>query len=135
MNEQVLNRRSAFGALGSFGFPLMGTANAASSFDFEDPAARFEARLKTTGTLAEETVHRLSTGHVWMYHPETHQFDPFCTMENYNVTEWTHDDAVAYTHRRAQETKAKLVGRLLLEKKKRSEKENGGRAEIEGTDK
>ena len=92
MTEHMLDRRSAFGALGGFGFPLTGTAQAAPGFDMEDPISRFEARLKTRGSLAEETVHRLSTGHVWMYHPETHKFDPFCSMENYNVTEWTHDD-------------------------------------------
>jgi hypothetical protein len=92
MEQHNFNRRSALGALGGFGSPIIGTANAAVPNSFEDPIIRFEARLKTTGTLTEETVHRLSTGHVWMYHPETHRFDPFCTMENYNVSEWTHDD-------------------------------------------
>lgn len=101
MTEPKLDRRSALGAFGGLGMPMMGVsaAHAATPLDLDDPDVRFRARLKTTGTLAEETVHRLSTGHVWMYHPETHKFDPAWSMENYNVTEWTHGDDGTYRSR------------------------------------
>ena len=100
MDNGALNRRDVFGATGclaaglGMSLPMMGTsiALAATSLDFDDPKVRFQSRLKTTGTLAEETVHRVSTGHVWMYDPDGHKFTPFCSLENYNVSEWTHDD-------------------------------------------
>ena len=105
MTDQSINRRDMIGTAGGLasgmglglgmGLPMMmgaSVANAATGLDFNDPAVRFQSRIKTRGTLAEETVHRLSTGHVWLYNPDDHSFTPFCTLENYNVSEWTHDD-------------------------------------------
>ena len=68
----------------------MASVNAGEVNNFSDPSLRFTSKLKTIGSLAEETVHRVSTGHVWMYEPETHKFEPFCSLENYNVSEWSH---------------------------------------------
>ena len=100
MNDGAMNRRDVLGTAGGLAaglgmaLPMMGTgiARAQTSLDFSDPKVRFQSRLKTRGTLAEETVHRVSTGHVWIYDPDGHKFTPFCSLENYNVSEWTHDD-------------------------------------------
>ena len=98
MGDGAIKRRDVLGVAGGLtagaglGLPLMGNsvAHAATSLDFSDPKVRFQSKLKVRGTLAEETVHRVSTGHVWIYDPDGHTYTPFCSLENYNVSEWTH---------------------------------------------
>lgn len=116
MSDQEVGRRELLGATGALagglrfglgsglgmGIPMMmGTsvADAATHIDFGDPNVRFRSQLKTRGTLAEETVHRVSTGHVWLYNPEDHSFTPFCSLENYNVSEWSHGEDGLYRSR------------------------------------
>lgn len=109
MLGQPLDRRNALGAgvaagLG-IGLSVMGAsmAQAATSLNLDDPGVRFRSRMKTTGSLGEETVHRVSTGHVWMYNPDGHRFTPFCSLENYNVVEYSHGEN-GVIHSRGYET-------------------------------
>ena len=55
--------------------------------DLNDPVSRLRARVKVYGSLAGETVHRVSRGHVWAYFHEGN-LDPMFSMINYNVTRW-----------------------------------------------
>ena len=55
--------------------------------DLNDPVSRLRARVKVYGSLAQETVHRVSRGHVWAYFHEGN-LDPMFSMINYNVTRW-----------------------------------------------
>ena len=55
--------------------------------DFDDPAAEFEARIKTLGSLDDEDVFRLSQGHIYGFVPGRPVF-PLCNYENYSVSRW-----------------------------------------------
>ena len=63
--------------------------------DLNDPVSRLRARVKVYGSLAEETVHRVSRGHVWAYFHEGN-LDPMFSMINYNVTRWRQADENLY---------------------------------------
>jgi len=101
VNKFVVDRRNALNSATTFGAASIFTPQAlamglpsdivdSADLDLSDPKVRFQAKLKVRGSLAEENVHRVSTGHVWMYLPETHSYEPFCSLENYQVSEWTH---------------------------------------------
>ena len=63
--------------------------------DLNDPVSRLRARVKTFGSLAEETVHRVSRGHVWAYFNEG-SLEPLFSMINYNVTRWRQVEETKY---------------------------------------
>ncbi len=63
--------------------------------DLNDPVSRFRARMKTFGSLAEETVHRVSRGHVWAYF-NGGNLEPLFSMINYNVTRWRQVEEYKY---------------------------------------
>ncbi len=98
-----LDRRSMLKGLGAgaLGAAALGgcatestTANRVP-LDLNDPVSRLRARVKTFGSLAEETVHRVSRGHVWAYFHEGN-FEPLFSMINYNVTRWRQVEEYQY---------------------------------------
>jgi hypothetical protein len=62
-------------------------ADGPASLDFDSPAAEFEARIRTLGSVADEDVFRLSTGHIYGFVPGRPVF-PLCNIENYSVSRW-----------------------------------------------
>ena len=53
----------------------------------EDPAEAFRMKIKALGSLADEEVFRLSTGHWYGFTPGKPVF-PLCNIENYSVSRW-----------------------------------------------
>ena len=87
-----LDRRDLLKGLGAGALGATALAGCAAEqrrvpLDLSDPVSRLRARVKTFGSLAGETVHRVSRGHVWAYFNEGN-LDPLFSMINYNVTRW-----------------------------------------------
>ncbi len=87
-----LERRALLKGLGAGALGAASLAGCAGEqrrvpLDLNDPVARLRARVKTFGSLAEETVHRVSRGHVWAYFHKGN-LEPLFSMINYNVTRW-----------------------------------------------
>ena len=87
-----LDRRDLLKGLGAGALGAAALAGCAAEqrrvpLDLSDPVSRLRARVKTFGSLAGETVHRVSRGHVWAYFNEGN-LDPLFSMINYNVTRW-----------------------------------------------
>jgi hypothetical protein len=64
-----------------------GASSPEASIDFADRDEAFRARIKTLGSLADEDVFRLSTGHIYGLIPGQPVF-PLCNIENYSVSRW-----------------------------------------------
>ena len=98
--ETGLDRRALLKTLGAGALGATALAGCASEqrrvpLDLNDPVSRLRARVKTFGSLAEETVHRVSRGHVWAYLHEGN-FEPLFSMINYNVTRWRQVEEYKY---------------------------------------
>ena len=93
-NPSGLDRRTVLKGLGAGALGASALTGCAAEqggrrepLDLNDPVSRLRARVKTFGSLAEETVHRVSRGHVWAYFNEGN-LEPLFSMINYNVTRW-----------------------------------------------
>lgn len=90
-NQSGLDRRTVLKGLGAGALGASALSGCAAErrvpLDLNDPVSRLRARVKTFGSLAEETVHRVSRGHVWAYFNEGN-LEPLFSMINYNVTRW-----------------------------------------------
>ncbi|MCY3941944.1 MAG: DUF1838 family protein [Gammaproteobacteria bacterium] len=93
-NHSGLDRRTVLKGLGAGALGASALSGCAAEqgaprepLDLNDPVSRFRARVKVFGSLAEETVHRVSRGHVWGYVHEGN-LEPLFSMINYNVTRW-----------------------------------------------
>jgi hypothetical protein len=67
--------------------PGVASADPNPSIDFGNRAEEFQVRIRTLGSLADEDVFRLSTGHVYGFTPGRPVF-PLCNIENYSVSRW-----------------------------------------------
>ena len=67
--------------------PVAAAAGPNPSIDFGNRAEAFQARIRTLGSLADEDVFRLSTGHIYGFTPGRPVF-PLCNIENYSVSRW-----------------------------------------------
>ncbi|MCP4925175.1 MAG: DUF1838 domain-containing protein [Gammaproteobacteria bacterium] len=89
-----INRRTALelGAMMATGIPLNALANDTvvagpdtTGINFDDPEATFRARIKVLGSLADEEIYRLSTGHIYGFVPGRQVF-ALMNIENYSVS-------------------------------------------------
>ena len=99
-NHSGLDRRAMLKGLGAGALGAAALAGCAEDqrrvpLDLSDPVSRMRARVKTFGSLAGETVHRVSRGHVWAYFNEGN-LDPLFSMINYNVTRWRQVEEYEY---------------------------------------
>lgn len=101
-NESHLDRRTVLKGLGAGALGASALSGCAAEqsgprepLDLNDPVSRFRARIKTFGSMDEETVHRVSRGHVWAYFNEGN-LDPMFSMINYNVTRWRQVEEFKY---------------------------------------
>ena len=90
LDRRAMLKGLGAGALGAAALGGCATESTTANrvpLDLNNPVSRLRARVKTFGSLAEETVHRVSRGHVWAYFHEGN-FEPLFSMINYNVTRW-----------------------------------------------
>jgi len=87
LERRALLKGLGAGALGAAALAGCESQQQRVPLDLNDPVSRLRARVKTFGSLAEETVHRVSRGHVWAYLHEGN-LEPLFSMINYNVTRW-----------------------------------------------
>lgn len=92
MTEMTRRAALGLGALSATGLPasfLMPAAASASTplVNLDDPEEAFRAKIKTLGSLADEEVFRLSTGHIYGFVPGKPVF-PMMNIENYSVSRW-----------------------------------------------
>jgi hypothetical protein len=100
MNDNSITRRAALGSAlalaGAGSAPLFAAAQTGlPTLDLEDPATRARVRAKITGSTAKETLHGLSTLHLYAYLNDGNVV-PLLTMWNYTVTKWEPQSETSY---------------------------------------